>query len=237
MNQFDITYSNLLYNLYEEPIRTVGFFPGCFSPPHKGHYETAKTIGQNNSLAYVIASEQCRAPITTEQMVSVWKIYIEAMGLSNVKIKIIAGSPVTTTYQAVNLLNNGGRLVSKRTEEPSQDAAEIYNEIGKGKIEAHLYAGKEDIRGRFSAFFNEGDNIYRGKNVINIYPQGVDRVASGTETRGTIEKIAIGIEDTDTLRHLLPGPSAGKVGSDGQPLEGYLTSKQEQMVVDILLGR
>ena len=236
MNQFDKVYSDLIYNLCEEPIRTVGFFPGCFSPPHRGHYETAKTIAQNNDYAYVIASDICRAPITLEQMTVVWKVYLEAMALDNIRVKVVSGSPVTVTYQAINLINNQGNLISNKAIDPSPDALEIYNEIDGSKAEVHLYAGKEDINGRYSAFFKEGESIYRGKNVINIYPQGVERVASGTETRKTIGDIALGLKDTDTLRQLLPGPSAGYVEGDGRSKPGYLTSEQEDQIIDILLS-
>jgi len=235
MNRFDALYSSLYHTLNEDTIKTIGFFPGCFSPPHRGHYETAKTVAANNDVAYVIASEACRDPITLEQMTGIWKIYLEAMNLDNIKVKIVPGSPVTTTYQAVNLINNAGDLVSSNSAATIPDAQEIYNENAGSSAEIHLYAGKEDINGRYSAFFKEGESVYRGKNVINIYPQGVERVASGTETRKTISDIALGIRDADTLRQLLPGPSAGYTDGSGTPKPGYLTAEQEDAIIELLL--
>ena len=234
MNNFDKLYKDTLIPLCEEEIATVGFFPGCFSPPHLGHYATAKAMAMKNRHAYVIASDSCRDPrITTEKMVAIWKIYLEAMSMSNISVKVVAGSPVGVTYQSVNLLNNKGKLVMAKPVEINRDAQEIYEEIGKRKTEVTLFAGREDFRGRYSAFFKDENNPYRGKNVINIIEGTVDRHASGTETRETITNIAIGKQDADTLRNLLPGPS-GSFNRDG-PRD--LSPEQEDQVISILLSK
>lgn len=233
MNKFDRLYLNTLLPLTEDNVSTVGFFPGCFSPPHLGHYATAKGMAERNDHAYVLASDKCRDPnISTEKMVAIWKIYIEAMKLPNISVKVVSGSPVAVTYQSVNLMNNKGKLVTPKPMDINNDAQEIYNEIGKKKTEVTLYAGAEDFRGRYAAFFKGENNPYRGKNVINIIEGMVARHASGTETRETITDIAIGKKDADTLRNFLPGPTGGYSGDGPKDL----TPEQEDQIINILLA-
>lgn len=232
MNRFDTSYIKYLHVLRENSIRRVGFFPGCFSPPHKGHYMTAKQMGVENDYGYIIASDSCRDPyITTEKMITIWKIYIEAMNLDNVVLKVVPGSPVGVTYQAVNLINND-KLVTKKPVDVHTDAKNIYDQVNSKQVSVSLYAGQEDFNGRYSAFFNAEDNVYTGRNVANINKKQVGRYASGTDTRNTIHDIAIGVKDADTLRSFLPGASAGNEFTG----DGFLTTQQEDQIVDILLS-
>ena len=220
----------MLKQLHENKIMRVGFFPGCFSPPHKGHYMTAKQMGVENDQGFVIASDSCRdEKITTEKMAAIWKIYLQAMNMDNVTIKVVSGSPVAVTYQAVNMLNNG-KLVASKPMDTHPDAQQIFDQTKNDQVEISLYAGQEDFAGRYSAFFKS--DMYSGNKVHNINKKQVGRYASGTETRATIYDIAAGKRDADTLRNFLPGPSAGSEFTG----PGFLTSDQETQVVDILLS-
>ena len=128
MNKFSFIYTNMLRQLHENSVTRVGFFPGCFSPPHKGHYMTAKQMGVENDRGYVIASDSCRdEKITTEKMTAIWKIYLQAMNMDNVTIKVVTGSPVAVTYQAVNMLNNN-KLVTSKAMDTHPDAQEIFDQ-------------------------------------------------------------------------------------------------------------
>lgn len=230
MNNFNTRFVNILHQLHENKISRVGFFPGCFSPPHKGHYMTAKQMGVENDRGFVIASDSCRdEKVTTEKMTAIWKIYLEAMNMDNVSVKVVAGSPVAVTYQAVNMLNNN-KLVSSKPMDIHPDAQQIFDQTRGGQTEISLYAGQEDFAGRYSAFFKS--EMYSGKNVAHINKKQVGRYASGTETRSTIYDIAAGKQDADTLRNFLPGPSAGSEFTG----PGFLTSDQETQIVDILLS-
>ncbi len=230
MNNFDVHYAAVLQQLHENRISRVGFFPGCFSPPHKGHYMTAKQMGVENDTGFVIASDSCRdEKVTTEKMTAIWKIYLQALNMDNVTVKVVPGSPVAVTYQAVNLLNNG-KLVSSKPMDVHPDAEQIFNQSKGDQVEVSLYAGQEDFAGRYSAFFKS--DIYSGKNVNHINKKQVGRYASGTETRATIYDIAAGKRDADTLRNFLPGPSAGAEFTG----PGFLTADQETQVLDILLS-
>ncbi len=216
----------------EQQQTSVGFFPGCFSPPHKGHYMTAKQMSEENTNCYIIASDSCRDPnITVEKMVAIWKIYLEAMQKPNIEIKVVSGSPVAVTYQAVNLLNNSGKLVSDKQIDVHSDAQDIYNKSKSKQLQVSLYAGAEDLKGRYSAFFKDGV-LYKGSHVTDVMARPVARYASGTETRGAIHDIAIGIKDADTLRNLLPGPGAGAEFNG----PGFLSPDQEDQVINILLN-
>ena len=231
MRSFDTFYINTLRLLHENNLKRVGFFPGCFSPPHKGHYMTAKKMSVENDVSFVIASDTCRDEnVTTEKMAAIWKIYIQAMNVDNVHVKVVSGSPVGVTYQSVNLLNNG-KLVTSKPTETHPDAQDIFDKAQDDQIQVALYAGQEDFAGRYSAFL-KGDAPYKGDRVVDITGRQVDRYASGTETRQAIHDIAIGIKDADTLRNLLPGPSAGNEFTG----PGFLNPEQEDQVVNILLS-
>lgn len=235
MNRFDTIYSKATYLYTEDTLETVGFFPGCFSPPHIGHYITAKDMASEMNHAYVIASDMCRSPITLDQMNAIWKIYIEAIGASNLSVQVVRGSPVTVVYQAVSLMNDQPDAKGKEEliDHLNPAAITMYDNITgplPGKYEVNLFAGKEDIGGRYSAFFKEGDSKYKGNGVLNILARGVQRVASGTETRQTIGDVAVGMKDEQTLRQLLPGPTSGR--GDGA---GWLTMEQEDSIVNILV--
>lgn len=230
--RFNTTYTDLLRLIHEETGSRVGFFPGCFSPPHLGHYMTAKQMCVENDTCYIIASDSCRDPkITTDMMVQIWEIYISAMEMDHIKLKVVSGSPVAVTYQAVNLLNNDGELVTSKPMNVSQQAEDIYDGSKGSNIDVSLYAGDEDFKGRYSSFFSDGVT-YKGNQVVNITGKPVKRFASGTDTRSTIHDIAIGLKDTDTLRGFLPGPGAG-ANFTGR---GFLTSEQEDQVISILLS-
>jgi len=232
MRKFDTVYIDTLRLLHESNLRRVGFFPGCFSPPHKGHYMTAKKMSVENDVSFIIASDTCRDEnVTTEKMAAIWKIYIQAMGVDNVHVKVVPGSPVGVTYQAVNLLNNSGKLISSKPIETHPDAQDIYDRSKSDHIQIALYAGQEDFAGRYSAFL-KGNEPYKGDKVTDIIGRQVDRYASGTETRQAIHDIAIGVKDADTLRNLLPGPSAGNEFTG----VGFLNAEQEDQVVNILLS-
>ena len=168
--------------------------------------------------------------VTTEKMAAIWKIYIQAMNVDNVHVKVVSGSPVGVTYQSVNLLNNGELVTSKPTE-THPDAQDIFDQAQNEQIQIALYAGQEDFTGRYSAFL-KSDAPYKGNRVVGITGRQVDRYASGTETRQAIHDIAIGIKDADTLRNLLPGPSAGNEFTG----PGFLNPEQEDQVVNILLS-
>lgn len=161
----------------------IGFFPGSFKPPHKGHFDTALKMAKQNNFAYVVISSEPRDNITVEKSKQVWDIYKKYLP-ENTSISVIAGSPVTVIYQIVNMLNNGEYVpTSPKSLAPLPDAKSIAETIktqGSNFI-IRLYASQEDLS-RYKAFF-EKNKIYTGQGVSSIESRDVSRIASATEFR------------------------------------------------------
>ena len=56
--------------LTEQSGSTIGFFPGAFKPPHKGHFDTAKQAATNNDAAVILVSKIDRDNISSDDSVS-----------------------------------------------------------------------------------------------------------------------------------------------------------------------
>jgi predicted nucleotidyltransferase len=106
-----------------------------------------------------------------------------------VSILNVSGSPITTIYQVVDIINNGTFTSTAKTLAPTPDAkniSEMFINIAGGK-DINLYASEEDA-GRYDAFFNPNKSmIYKGKNVQNINRKNVSRLASATIVRKALQ--------------------------------------------------
>lgn len=163
---------------------SIGFFPGAFKPPHKGHFLTATQAAKENDSVVILVSGNERDGITTDKAYKVWSIYKKYLP-KNVSIFNVSGSPVTIIYQIVDILNNGKFTPTAKVLAPTPDAkniSEMYNNITKNK-DVNLYASEEDAS-RFNAFFDkEKSSIYKGRGIQNITRKNVSRVASATIVR------------------------------------------------------
>ena len=75
---------------------SIGFFPGAFKPPHKGHFHTAVQAAAENDSVVILVSGSDREGITTDKAFQVWKIYKKYLP-KNVSILNVSGSPVVFT--------------------------------------------------------------------------------------------------------------------------------------------
>jgi len=82
---------------------SIGFFPGAFKPPHKGHFQTALQASKQNDSVAIIVSGSERDGISTDKAFQVWNVYRKYLP-NNVNIFNVAGSPVTTIYQIVDII-------------------------------------------------------------------------------------------------------------------------------------
>jgi cytidyltransferase-like protein len=167
---------------------SIGFFPGAFKPPHKGHFQTAVQAAAENDSVVILVSGSDREGITTDKAFQVWKVYKKYLP-KNVSILNVSGSPITTIYQVVDIINNGTFTSTAKTLAPTPDAkniSEMFVNIA-GDKDINLYASEEDA-GRYDAFFNPNKSmIYKGKNVQNINRKNVSRLASATIVRKALQ--------------------------------------------------
>lgn len=178
---------------------SIGFFPGAFKPPHKGHFDTAKQAATTNSIAVVLVSSIDREGITSNDSFQIWNLYKPFLP-KNLYIYTIHGSPVLNIYQIIDILNNGQFTATQKVLAPLPKAKEIadnlLNSVAPYKI--NLYSSEED-KERFNAFYGPSKNIYTGKNVSGVDIKGVSRLASSTAVRSALKS-----NDQKTFMSLLP---------------------------------
>jgi len=88
--------------------RTVAIIPGGFKPPHKGHLAMVQHYAAISDVVYVFISPLSRggpadqAEVSFSQSKQIWKLYLEAGGLSNVEVierPSSTNSPVRSAYE------------------------------------------------------------------------------------------------------------------------------------------
>ncbi len=88
--------------------RTVAIIPGGFKPPHKGHLAMVQHYAARSDVVYVFISPLPRgaasneAEVTFSQSKQIWKLYLDAGGLSNVEVierPSTNNSPVNSAYE------------------------------------------------------------------------------------------------------------------------------------------
>ena len=99
--------------------RTVAIIPGGFKPPHKGHLAMVQHYAARSDVVYVFISPLSRggpadqAEVTFSQSKQIWKLYLDAGGLSNVEVierPSSTNSPVRSAYEFSENENNEGFL-------------------------------------------------------------------------------------------------------------------------------
>lgn len=65
----------LIQPLLEEVTKTVALYPGKFKPPHKGHFEVAKSLLNKADQVIVVISPVSVDGITSQQSKAVWDLY------------------------------------------------------------------------------------------------------------------------------------------------------------------
>ena len=132
-----------------EVSRKVAIIPGAFKPPHKGHLEMVRHYAGMVDTVYIFISPTSRgaaanqAEVNFRQSVSIWQVYLEATGLSNVEVierPSKFNSPVQMAYE---FSENKGEVPYL-----AQAGDEIYfgastKEDSKGKPDWHRFKNAE----------------------------------------------------------------------------------------------
>ena len=87
--------------------KRIALFPGKFKPPHKGHYELAKSIATDPALnvdeVVVLISPSSKPEVNPQQSLAMWNKYLDSDGApDNIHAEIADyRSPITTVYEFV----------------------------------------------------------------------------------------------------------------------------------------
>ena len=90
----------LIQPLLEETTKTVALYPGKFKPPHKGHFEVAKSLLNKADQVMVVISPVPVDGITPQQSKAVWDLYNTLLD-NKLTIVIADKSPVKYTLDAI----------------------------------------------------------------------------------------------------------------------------------------
>jgi len=185
--------------LTEQNGSSIGFFPGAFKPPHKGHFDTAKQAATINDAAVILVSKIDRDNISADDSMFVWETYKQYLP-KNLYVFSVQGSPVLTIYQITDILNNGVFTPTPRVPTPLPAATEIADLLKKFNppYSINLYASQEDTE-RFKSFYGLSKEIFQGKNVQSIAMKDISRLASATDARAALLK-----NDAKSFYSLLP---------------------------------
>jgi len=87
--------------------KRIALFPGKFKPPHRGHYELAKSIATRPDLnvdeVVVLISPSSKPEVNPEQSLKMWNKYLSSDGApDNISVEIADyRSPITSVYEFV----------------------------------------------------------------------------------------------------------------------------------------
>mgnify|MGYP000923754769 CR=1 FL=1 len=113
--------------IIEQSAKTMGLFPGSFSPATKGHFEVAKRAAQHVDELHIIISNNIREGYIPEVSLKVWKQYQKLLP-ENVKVKISnSNSPITEIYNIVKDKTNNYLVIYGKGE------ADRYNSINENR--------------------------------------------------------------------------------------------------------
>ena len=183
-------YKKLFEQLLKEiDVKNIGFFPGKFKPPHKGHFKTASVAAKQNDVVLILISDKEHEGYTAEKSFNIWSIYKKF--IPNIFPYIVTPTPVLACYDLANILNNGEYKASPKSPVIKSNANEIVDNVQEIKsyvnvgnnINLNLYSSPEDQ----SRFNNILKAPYMGRSVMKIEFKPVDRLTSATAFRNALK--------------------------------------------------
>ena len=143
----------------------IGFYPGGFKPPHKGHFAAAKQLAAKPYINQVkiLVGHGLRDGITAEQSKAIWDLYLKAEPNPKISVEISPDkSPIKPLFSYFANLDNRGYVAG-----------------GKNEIESGYF---DTLKEKFA------DRVM--PQIINDeFVDGDGERVSGTEFRATISEL------------------------------------------------
>lgn len=143
----------------------IGFYPGGFKPPHKGHFTAAKQLAAKPYInqVKVLVGHGLRDGITAEQSKAIWDLYLKAEPNPKISVEISPDkSPIKPLFSYFANLDNRGYVAG-----------------GKNEIESGYF---DTLKEKFA------DRVM--PQIINDeFVDGDGERVSGTEFRATISEL------------------------------------------------
>jgi predicted nucleotidyltransferase len=143
----------------------IGFYPGGFKPPHKGHFAAAKQLAAKPYInqVKVLIGHGLRDGITAEQSKAIWDLYLKAEPNPKISVEISPDkSPIKPLFSYFANLDNRGYVAG-----------------GKNEIESGYF---DTLKEKFA------DRVM--PQIVNDeFVDGDGERVSGTEFRATISEL------------------------------------------------
>jgi hypothetical protein len=97
----------------------IGFYPGGFKPPHKGHFAAAKQLAAKPYInqVKVLIGHGLRGGITAEQSKAIWDLYLKAEPNPKISVEISPdNSPIKYLFTYFADLDNKGYVAGGQKE-------------------------------------------------------------------------------------------------------------------------
>jgi predicted nucleotidyltransferase/nicotinamide mononucleotide adenylyltransferase len=143
----------------------IGFYPGGFKPPHKGHFAAAKQLAAKPYInqVKVLIGQGLRGGITAEQSKAIWDLYLKAEPNPKISVEISPdNSPIKYLFTYFADLDNKGYVAG-----------------GKKEIESGYF---DNLKNKFA------DRVMSQVISDEFTDKDGERV-SGTEFRATISEL------------------------------------------------
>lgn len=221
----------------------VALYAGGFKPPHKAHFENAKTLSQNADKLIIFIGNKIRegVKITAEQSKAIWEIYAKYLA-TPVEIFISPVTPIKDTYDWVDQHQSEVDKIITGTmaDERGKFSYFVKNKDKYPKVELKdlpVIVAKEDDKFSATEIRKSKDYLLSGKWIPTIISksdkQAIIDIITPEEEPSIEDKMVDSIDEV--FEKLFSTKKVIKEGSSGTPItpSSAISSKDKADLVNL----
>ena len=221
----------------------VALYAGGFKPPHKAHFENAKTLSQNADKLIIFIGNKIRegVKITAEQSKAIWEIYAKYLA-TPVEVYISPVTPIKDTYDWVDQHQSEVDKIITGTmaDEKGKFSYFVKNKDKYPKVELKdlpVIVAKEDDKFSATEIRKSKDYLLSGKWIPTIISksdkQAIIDIITPEEEPSVEEKMLDSIDEV--FEKLFSTKKVIKEGSSGTPIapSSAISSKDKADLVNL----
>lgn len=221
----------------------VALYAGGFKPPHKAHFENAKTLSQNADKLIIFIGNKIRegVKITAEQSKAIWEIYAKYLA-TPVEIFISPITPIKDTYDWVDQHQSEVDKIITGTmaDERGKFSYFVKNKDKYPKVELKdlpVIVAKEDDKFSATEIRKSKDYLLSGKWIPTIISksdkQAIIDIITPEEEPSIEDKMVDSIDEV--FEKLFSTKKVIKEGSSGTPIapSSAISSKDKADLVNL----
>ena len=221
----------------------VALYAGGFKPPHKAHFENAKTLSQNADKLIIFIGNKIRegVKITAEQSKAIWEIYAKYLA-TPVEIFISPITPIKDTYDWVDQHQSEVDKIITGTmaDERGKFSYFVKNKDKYPKVELKdlpVIVAKEDDKFSATEIRKSKDYLLSGKWIPTIISksdkQAIIDIITPEEEPSIEDKMVDSIDEV--FKKLFSTKKVIKEGNSGTPItpSSAISSKDKADLVNL----